>query len=354
MSEKQIWHGGDLDEAQRLFPDAPKPWIDLSTGINPIPYPLPALPSHLLERLPPPGAHADLEAAAAEAYGTSDTAAVVAAPGTQVLISLLPLLRSRSRVAVLGPTYAEHAVSWRRAGHEVVEVTSLTDAAGSDVLVVVNPNNPDGRFIARQTLLELAEHFHRCSGWLVVDEAFADFDDDATLVAHQPPNTIILRSFGKTFGLAGLRLGFAIAPKAIASRIRAALGPWAVSGPAIELGRRALRDREWRVAAAQARVEDARRLDAMLLRVAEGALGGTTLYRLVETDDGPELFSYLGRHGIWVRRFQSNPRLLRFGLPGPGWAWSRLDEAIRNWSPPNDGEQPTDARARSSHKELPA
>src|SRR3712207_418873 len=175
MSEARTWHGGDLGEARRLFPQAPEPWIDLSTGINPIAYPVPPLPASLFTRLPSPADHRDLEAAAAEAYGAADPGMVVAAPGTQVLISLLPHLRPRSRVAVLGPTYAEHAHSWRKAGHDVFEIPSLDRVAGADVAVVVNPNNPDGRLLDREPLLRLAEDLRARDGWLVVDEAFADF-----------------------------------------------------------------------------------------------------------------------------------------------------------------------------------
>ncbi len=328
MSETRIWHGGDLDEARRLFPGAPEPWIDLSTGINPIAYPVPSLPPSAFERLPSPAAHRDLEQAAAEAYGAIGAAMVVAAPGTQVLISLLPLLRPRSRVAVLGPTYAEHAHAWRNAGHAVSEASSLEGVAGEDVAVLVNPNNPDGRRFNRETLLELAGCLQQHGGLLVVDEAFADFDPDETLVSVLPQNAIVLRSFGKTYGLAGIRLGFAIAESSIAMRLRAALGPWAVSGPAIEVGRQALRNRVWRAAAQQARAADARRLDALLEPLSDRPLRGTSLYRLMESRKGPELFSRLGRHGIWVRRFQYDPGLLRFGLPADEAAWLRLREAV--------------------------
>ena len=328
MGEARIWHGGDLDEAQKLFPSAPGPWIDLSTGINPIPYPMPVLPSSSFERLPPPAAHGDLEEAAAKAYGAADAAGVVAAPGTQVLISLLPHLRSRSRVAVLGPTYAEHAQAWRQAGHAVAEIASLGDTEQADVVVVVNPNNPDGRLLERGTLLNLAQTLGRRAGLLVVDEAFADFDADETLVRFLPENAIVLRSFGKTYGLAGLRLGFAIAPAGIAVPLQAALGPWAVSGPAIEAGRWALRDSDWIAAAKRARAADSRRLDALLATVADALPRGTILYRLMESRRGPDLFSHLGSNGIWVRRFAFDPGLLRFGLPGSDQAWSRLAEAL--------------------------
>jgi cobalamin biosynthetic protein CobC len=328
MSEARIWHGGDLDEARRLFPDAPEPWIDLSTGINPIAYPMPSLPASLFERLPSPADHKDLEAAAAEAYDASDPATVAAAPGTQILISLLPALWPRSRIAILGPTYAEHAHAWRGAGHEVAEIGSIDGGGDADIVVVVNPNNPDGCTLRRETLLDLAERLRRHGGWLVVDEAFADLDGDESLVPVLPGNAIVLRSFGKTYGLAGVRLGFAIAVHGIVERLRRALGPWSVSGPAIEVGRRALRDRVWREAAQEARSQDARRLDALLAPHSDQALGGTTLYRLMGSSRSSDLFSHLGRHGIWVRRFQFDPRLLRFGLPDSEEAWQRLERTL--------------------------
>jgi len=328
MSEARIWHGGDLGEARRLFPHAPEPWIDLSTGINPIAYPVPPLPASLFARLPSPADHRDLEAAATEAYGAADAAKVVAAPGTQVLISLLPHLRPRSRVAVLGPTYTEHAHSWRKAGHDVSEVLSLDRFEGADVVVVVNPNNPDGRMIDRETLLRLAEDLRSRGGWLVVDEAFADFDDGESLVPVLPSNAVVLRSFGKTYGLAGLRIGFALAPEPIATSLRSALGPWSVSGPALEVGRKALRDGEWLEAARAARAADARRLDALLGPVAGAPLRGTILYRLLESPRTPELFRVLGEHGIWVRRFQYSSDLLRFGLPGTQAEWQRLETVL--------------------------
>ncbi|EIM28440.1 threonine-phosphate decarboxylase CobD [Microvirga lotononidis] len=328
MSEARIWHGGDLDEARRLFPDAPEPWIDLSTGINPIAYPMPPLPARLFERLPSPADHRDLEAAAAEAYGAADPAMVVGAPGTQVLISLLPILWPRSRVTILGPTYAEHAHAWRGAGHAVAEIGSLDEAGEADILVVVNPNNPDGRLLRREVLLEQAVRFGRRGGRLLVDEAFADFDGNETLVSVLPENTVVLRSFGKTYGLAGVRLGFAVAATTFAETLRKALGPWSVSGPAMEVGRRALRDRSWREAAQAARAEDARRLDALLEPLSSRAPGGTILYRLMDSSRASDVFSHLGHHGIWVRRFQHDPRLLRFGLPGSAEAWRRLETVL--------------------------
>lgn len=319
--EASIRHGGDLGEAARLFPQAPEPWIDLSTGINPIPYPWPALEASAFTRLPSRADLAALEEAAARAYGARP-GHVVAAPGTQALIDLIPRLRPPGRVAVVGPTYAEHAASWARAGHAVATVPDLT--AEADVVVVVNPNNPDGRVVPSRDLAAAAAGLAARSGWLVVDEAFADLEPVESLCAAPPPGCLVLRSFGKTYGLAGLRLGFAVAGEPLIGRLRRALGPWAVSGPAIAVGRRALADEAWRREAAAARGRDADRLDALIAGGGGRIVGGTRLFRTADFPDGPGLFERLGRAGIFVRRFEAAPARLRFGLPPDAAAWARL------------------------------
>ncbi|MEW5422863.1 threonine-phosphate decarboxylase [Amorphus sp. 3PC139-8] len=320
-------HGGDLAAARALFPDAPEPWIDLSTGINPVPYPVGELPLSVFHRLPSPADQEALEAAARSAYGASETSQVVAAPGTQALIELLPRLWTAKRVAILGPTYAEHAHAWRKAGHDVVEVTRLSEA-DAEIVVVVNPNNPDGRVIDRPSLLAEAAARAGEGGWLVVDEAFADFEPAESLAPVLPPNAVVLRSFGKTYGLAGIRLGFAIAKPDMAAELRARMGPWAVAGPAIELGRRALSDRDWLADAASARAADADWLDALLHPVLGSALGGTRLFRCYRSPAAPAVFDRLGRAGIWVRRFEHDRELLRFGLPASQSEWSRLTRTV--------------------------
>lgn len=327
MAEDAIWHGGDIGRAQALFPAAPEPWIDLSTGINPIPYPLPELPLSLWQRLPGAAEEAALLATARAAYRVPAAAGIVAAPGTQILIELLPRLAAAGPVAVLGPTYAEHALSWRKAGMEVREAGTIAAAEAAASVVVVNPNNPDGRLLPKGELLTLAAHCKDHGGLLIVDEAFADFTPEASIVPELPPATLVLRSFGKSYGLAGLRLGFAIgAPEAVAV-LRDALGPWAVAGPALHIGTLALADRDWLARAAAERRRDADRLDAML--AAHGKpVGGTALFRLLGTPDAPALFAHLGRHGLYVRRFQDRPDRLRFGLPGDAGAWQRLEAAL--------------------------
>ncbi len=320
-------HGGDIATARRLFPEAPEPWIDLSTGINPFPYPLPTLPLSAWTRLPGAEAEAALLAAARNAYRVPDGAGVVAVPGTQILVSLLPRLFGRGPAAVLGPTYAEHALAWRRAGAEVRAAASLAEIGDAATLVLVNPNNPDGRIVPPARLAALGHDLARRGGLLVVDEAFADFVPAASLVPDLPPATIVLRSFGKTYGLAGLRLGFAVAGPAEASALREALGPWAVSGPAQAIGAAALADAAWLAAARTARASDADRLAALLAPHGE-VLGRTPLFRLLRAEAAPALFARCGRAGVYVRRFAEHPDRLRFGLPAGDEAWRRLEEAL--------------------------
>lgn len=320
-------HGGQLGEAALRYPDAPRPFIDLSTGINPHAYPMPPLSQADCARLPEAAAIADLEAAAARAYGVADPGCVVAAAGTQPLIALLPRLRARAAVAVVGPTYAEHAEAWRLGGHAVREVAAPTDDA--DVLVVCTPNNPDGRVAAVGTLADIAGRITARGGWLVVDEAFIDLtggESAARLVAS--PGVIVLRSFGKTYGLAGLRLGFALAHADLARRLRASLGPWPVSGPAIAAGRAALRDDAWR-ATTRTRVEaDAAMLRAALTEAGLDVRGGALLFHLVDVADAGLLHHHLCTHGILTRRFPAQPRWLRLGLPPDQAALARLRHAL--------------------------
>jgi len=318
---KPIVHGGDLGEVMRRFPDAPRPWLDLSTGINPLPYPIGALPDAVWARLPSRDENSALRTAAMKRYGVRDEAMVIAAPGTQALIQLLPRLVPKSRVAVLGPTYEEHEACWARQGHEVCVVDDIATARDAEVIIAVSPDNPTGRLLRNVASL---------SRLLVVDEAFIDLlPPEASLAANLPPRTIVLRSFGKTYGLAGLRLGFAIGEAELIARLGAELGPWAVSGPAIEIGRRALADDGW-LAAARARLErDGGRLDDLLAKASFAPVGATPLFRLVRHDDVPGMVERLGRHGIHVRAFSHQPQWLRFGLPASKEAFARLQSAFQ-------------------------
>jgi cobalamin biosynthetic protein CobC len=322
-------HGGDLGAARLLFPDAPQPFVDLSTAINPHPYPVPSLSADVFARLPEPAALERLAAIAAETYGAPSGAHVVAAPGTQILLPSVAALLPPGRAAVLGPTYAEHVRAAVQAGHRVDEVGQLSVLRHADLAVVVNPNNPDGRVIERATLLDCARSLP-AGGMLVVDEAFGEVAAAGTSLAGDVERgpIVVLRSFGKFFGLAGLRLGFALTNPATAMRLRAALGPWAVSGPALAIGTIALQDHAWAEATRSRLMQAALRLDALLAGSGLDIVGGTALFRLVQARSGVELFQHLGRAGLWVRRFAEAPDRLRFGLPGSEADWERLGAAL--------------------------
>jgi cobalamin biosynthetic protein CobC len=326
-------HGGDIAQAKALFPHAPEPWIDLSTGINPHSYPHFDLPATAFARLPEPARARELRAAAAKAYGASPRN-VTAAPGTQMLLPRIASLVRPGTALVLGPTYAEHVRAAAMAGHKVSEVGEFEALAEADLAVAVNPNNPDGRIIDRARLLELAAAMRRRGGLLVVDEAYMDIGPTGASLAGDAAGggLVVLRSFGKFFGLAGLRLGFAIASEEIADRLEADLGPWAVSGPALEYGLRALADWTWQDGMRHMLVGEAARLDALFARHGVPVAGGTSLFRFIRMLDAGSLFSVLAERGILVRRFAERSDCLRAGLPGKPEEWERLEEALAGWA----------------------
>lgn len=327
-------HGGSLGRARALFPQAPDPFVDLSTGINPHSYPLFDLPATALTRLPEADRLHRLKHVAAAAYGALEADAVAAAPGTQILLPLVSALVPPGRAFVLGPTYAEHARAARIAGHEVREVAAFEDLEQSDLAIVVNPNNPDGRVIPRASLIDLADRLRRRGGLLVVDEAFMDIGPRSESLAGDVGSggIVVLRSFGKFFGLAGVRLGFALANTEIAARLESGLGPWAVPGPALEYGIRALSDIGWQDAMRLRLAAEADRLDALFARFGIPVTGGTSLFRFVEFAGAPGLFRALGEKGILLRHFAGRPNVLRAGLPGCQEEWQRLESALAGWA----------------------
>ncbi len=302
--------------------------MDLSTGVNPWPWPADPAAMAAARRLPDSGLLEGLRAAAAAAYGCREPARVALAPGTQALIQWLPRLRPAGRIAVVAPTYGEHAPVWAAAGHLVEEIADPDAASDADVVVLTRPNNPDGRIVDRDRVLALARTLGKRGGQVVVDEAFADLDPALSLVAGAPANVIILRSFGKFFGWPGLRLGFAIADPETAGDLRQALGPWPVSSVAAEIGTAALADTEWQVRTRAALAVAAERLDAILSAAGMRIVGGTSLFRHCHHADAQRIHARLGRAGIHVRRFPENEQFLRFGLPGPEAHWRRLERAL--------------------------
>lgn len=316
-------HGGNLDLAQQRFGGRAEDWIDLSTGINRLPYPVGEIAAHHWQALPSRAEIEALHQAARQAYAT--TGHIAATAGAQAVIELLPRLAPRGRARILAPTYNEYAAVLSGAGWEVTEVSALDDLAGADLAVVVNPNNPDGRHYRQAELLALMPRLGR----LVVDESFCDAMPELSLAPGAGRrDLLILRSFGKFYGLAGLRLGFAIGGDRDIAGISAMSGPWPVSGAAIAIGCRALRDDAWAKATSARLARDSARLDDMVRSLGWRLVGGTPLFRLYETPDALAAQEKLARIHIWSRVFAQKPAWLRLGLPGSEAEWSRLAEAL--------------------------
>lgn len=303
-------HGGGIDAACARWGGTRADWLDLSTGINPRPYPIPALPADAWTALPDSKAFAALEQAARRFWAIPDSAALIAAPGASALIARIPALLPPARVAIPAPTYNEHARAFRACGWTVTD-----DAA--EATVIVHPNNPDGRL-----------HSAPATPFRVIDESFCDVTPDASHIAQATrPGTLILKSFGKFWGLAGARLGFAIGDPALIDRLKPMIGPWAVPGPTLAIATAALNDPAWADTTRTRLATDAQRLDALMAAAGCPAIGGTTLFRLYDTEDAGAWQDRLARHRILARIFPYSTRWLRLGLPD-GAGWTRLERAL--------------------------
>ncbi len=327
-----IQHGGNLAKARALFPQAPEPWIDLSTGINPHSYPHSPIPSNVFARLPEPALLDELKAIAAKTYGAPSAAHVAAGPGTQILLPIVASLIDGRNAAILSPTYAEHARAAKLAGFDVTETDDIDQLAAADLAVIVNPNNPTGRIVAKTDLLSLAETMRTKGGLLVVDEAFSDVSEAKSVAEMvESGGLLVLRSFGKFYGMAGLRLGFAISHPDVVRRIEDRLGPWAISGPALHVASEALADGWWQVMMRRRLEDETARLETLLTTAGISMHGGTSLFRLIRDPRAQALYRHLATHGIITRRFDERPNDLRIGLPGSE-DWTRLEDALASFS----------------------
>lgn len=320
-------HGGALKRAMEAFPEAPTPWLDLSTGINPTPWPIPADLHVAWHRLPEMDEILALEAAAAAAFGVA-AARVCAVPGTELALRSLARLDLPRPVHHLWPSYATHgeAVQDSRAiGLE--DIIACLSRGGT--VILANPNNPDGRILSSAALMAALQAARRAGGCLVVDEAYADAHDDVSLLPFLAPNdpVIVLRSFGKFYGLPGLRLGFVVASAPVIARLRSLLGSWPVSAAAVTLGRAAYGDMRWQQQTRRRLRVEAAALDAVLRDRGHAFVGGCPLFRLVIVADADALFRKLARRGILTRPFNYEPRWLRIGLSGAAHL-GRLREAL--------------------------
>ncbi|MEP1443903.1 MAG: threonine-phosphate decarboxylase CobD [Hyphomicrobiales bacterium] len=328
-------HGGDLKWAMALSREFGfetgdlSSWIDLSTGINPRPYPVPALDPALWHALPTQDLYRKLIDAAVKYYNVPSSQNLLAASGSALLIQLLPSLFEGQAVSIVSPTYGDHEQAWRRSNANCSLIKNPHEHGGG-ILVLTNPNNPDGRTYSADELLALAEKQTSAGSWLIVDEAFADLADEgkSTTALVENFNVIILKSVGKFFGLAGARLGFMVAPTAIIEAMAKQIGSWPVSAPALEIGFQALSDNVWQKETLQFLTAQTQSVLMIFKEAKIPVVGGTDLFTLVDQSAKPSLFKELLRARIYVRAFDYNRDWLRIGLPKNDRELARLKAAV--------------------------
>lgn len=325
-SPKKLHHGGRLRSAAARYNIPLKDWIDLSTGINPNGWPVKDIPADLWQRLPEDDD--GLIEAACHYYGAP---ALLPVAGSQAAIQALPHLRQQSRICLLSPSYAEHAHAWQRANHFVKTVTPeqidevLPD---TDVLVIINPNNPTGAVFSVEQLLDWHTQLAKHGGWLIVDEAFMDVTPEQSVASYtERLGLIVLRSLGKFFGLAGTRVGFVCAHETLLAQLDALLGPWPISTASRWVAIQALRDSIWREEARNSLTKGSERLLLFLSKQDLTPDGGCAFFQWINTPHAAAIHKNLARQGILTRLF-NEPQSLRFGLPGTESEWNQLNETL--------------------------
>lgn len=327
-------HGGRIRAAAEKYHIPFKEWLDLSTGLNPNGWPVSSVPAAVWQALPEDDD--GLQTAACQYYGCDYCLPVA---GSQAAIQTLPGLRSLSKVGVISPTYAEHEYNWKQAGHEVVAL-SFEDVDAHieelDVLVVINPNNPTGKVIKSEVLLNWHKQLSARGGWLIVDEAFMDVTVEKSLVsAGIKPGLIVLRSMGKFFGLAGIRCGFVISDRELLQRISSKLGPWQLTGPTRFIAKHALQDKAWHINSCEELSDSSARLSQLLQKHGLAPEGGTDFFQWLIHPQAKEIFEACAQKGILLRYFEKTEQhteSLRFGLPANEEQWQRLDESLKTVS----------------------
>ncbi|KAB7614740.1 pyridoxal phosphate-dependent class II aminotransferase [Amylibacter sp. SFDW26] len=318
MSEKRD-HGGGLNAAIDQYGGVPTDWIDLSTGINPNPYPIPEIPLKFWHSLPDTQPTQALLNAARALWNIPKDAVIVPASGVSAIIAILPLLKRSRSVSIIGPTYNEFAASFRDHNWDI------TDTAPAQIRV--HPNNPDGRVFTQDEITNAHQSL------TVVDESFCDICPDKSLIhLADQPDYIILKGTGKFWGLAGMRLGFAITTPVLAEKLGQLLGPWNISGPAQFIGTQALSDAAWITNTRIDLKNMARNLDAIISQSNLSVLGGTDLFRLAQCDNAVRLHDHLCKHNILTRVFPYSNNWIRFGLPANEHDLYRVQMALGSYA----------------------
>jgi cobalamin biosynthetic protein CobC len=322
-----IEHGGNLAKAIEIFGGHPSEWMDISTGISPFSAPLPQFDLDVWRRLPESRSVVELEALVQDFYGASLSCRAVA--GSQFVINLLPKILT-GKVGIVEPCYGEYANAFAKDGLEYVSLKTIEDCAGVTSVILANPNNPDGCICSSEALLQLAKVLGERGGYLVVDEAFADAEPNVSLLGQLETidNIIVLRSFGKFFGLAGLRLGFVFASEKVLAKLDVYRGPWSVTGPAIAVAQSVLKTPNISQVLTKRIHHRCREMEQAFVEAKADIIGGTSLFFLIQHKDADSLHHHLQTKHILSRKFDYNTTWLRLGLTQNSDEDKRLSEAL--------------------------
>jgi len=333
-----VKHGGNLLSVAKEYQSEPAHWLDLSTGVSPFAYPLGTPPVSCWNALPQE--NDGLERQAKKYYDSSCEPLAVA--GSQAAIMALPetvtkLLGRCGTIILPGVGYKEHQHAWDsfQLNGQKWKLEFFTDFPSqqqldtTDVVLLINPNNPTGSYTHPQKLTALVQQMERRGGYLIVDEAFADATPEYSLLQSDShsDSLIVLRSVGKFFGLAGARVGFIFANNSVLESVRDSIGPWTVSGPARWAVKQALSDREWQQQNRARLNKHAQRLKTLLSKYLSQQCRGTELFTTVFIPNAEQVHQQLCSQMIYTRLCDEK-NAIRFGLPVSDTEWTRLEIAL--------------------------
>jgi len=307
-----IKHGGNIDEAINVYGGNENDWIDLSTGINPECYPLPKFSDADWRNLPTFTEIEDLESTIKFEFNTFSS--VMLTPGSQIAINLLPILFKKQEVGIIEPTYSDYFVSFKNAGFKVCSCKNIQELFKSKIAIVVNPNNPNGKNYQIKDLIFLSKKVHL----LIIDESFVEASETLSIISYinkKTNNIIVIKSFGKLYGLAGLRLGFVFSGENLIYKFKKVFSFWPVSKLSIKIASKAIRDKKWMTSTQKKLKKKANILDEMMKTIDFELIGGTNLYRLYSTPNSVLSQRFLAKKFIWSRIFSYSKKWLRLGIP---------------------------------------
>ena len=176
-----------------------------------------------------------------------------------VWLFLARLLLERQRLLIPSPSYERFVALGQRCAAEVVQVPLREDdfalvperlieagrQSGARVLLMSSPNNPTGNLLCgEREMAHLLDGLPDCL--CIVDEAYADYDGGSFVPwVRERENLVVLRTFSKAYGMAGLRVGYAVGPEPVIAALARMQVPWAVNGLSLAAAQAALADQEY-------------------------------------------------------------------------------------------------------------